>query len=187
MFSDLLWWPPQGQASSGHNVLYDQFFSPNSRALLPTFPANCPDGPRFAQVGSHFAQNTAPNLFFTQPSHIPFKDMYLHKTPQSPPQNTPFSGLHLKVGKLYSGQNVWKVGKTFPEVGKFFFSYVSWNENAHQNICWCLLHHVLYHGKSGSALYCAWHLRSAHLQNLGKISFSLITLWSWFKHWFTLR
>ena len=33
---------------------------------------------------------------------------------------------------------------------------------------------------SCSALNCAWHLRSAHLQNLGHMSFSLLTLWSCF-------
>ena len=29
---------------------------PNSRALLPTFRTDCPDGSHFAQMGSHFAQ-----------------------------------------------------------------------------------------------------------------------------------
>ena len=38
-----------------------EFFLPNSRALLPTFRTNCPDGSHFAQMGSNFAQNTTTN------------------------------------------------------------------------------------------------------------------------------
>ena len=67
-------------------------------------------------------------LFFTQPSHIPFRDMYtcVYKKTQSPTQNPPFPGLNLKVGKMNvlwaiwtpSGQKVWKVGNFFLEVGK---------------------------------------------------------------------
>ena len=64
--------------------------------------------------------------------------MYVHKTPPTPPQNTPFSGLNLKVGKTnyclcnldptgHCGQNIWKVGKTFLEVGKKkLFMYVEY-------------------------------------------------------------
>ena len=92
----------------------------NSRALLPTIHTNCPDW-------SHFAQNLTrgvsfcpeyhtQSLFFTQPAHTPFGDIDLHKTPQSPPQNTPFPVLNLKVGKMGdldpshpTRQNVWKV------------------------------------------------------------------------------
>ena len=33
-------------------------------------------------------------------SYTPFGDMYVHKTPQSPLQKTPFPGLNLKVGKM---------------------------------------------------------------------------------------
>ena len=36
---------------------------------------------------------------FTQPSQTPFRDIYVHKTPPTPPQNTHFSGLNLKVAK----------------------------------------------------------------------------------------
>ena len=39
-------------------------------------------------------------MFFTQLSHTPFWDMYMHKIPPSPPKNTPFLGLNLKVGKM---------------------------------------------------------------------------------------
>ena len=38
-----------------------EFFSPNSRALFPTFRTNSPDGSQFAHMGSHFAHNTTPN------------------------------------------------------------------------------------------------------------------------------
>ena len=58
-----------------------------------------PDGSQFAQMGSHFAQITTPNPC-TQPSHTPVGDMYIPKTPPTPPQNTPFPGLNLKVGKM---------------------------------------------------------------------------------------
>ena len=40
---------------------HDGIFLPNSRALLPTFRANCPDGSHFAQMGSDFAQKTTTN------------------------------------------------------------------------------------------------------------------------------
>ena len=39
--------------------MVDIFF-PISRALLPIFHTNCPDGSHFAQMGSHFAQNATP-------------------------------------------------------------------------------------------------------------------------------
>ena len=68
-------------------------------------------------------------LFFTQPSQTSFRDMYLHTTPPSPPQNKPFPGLNLKAGKMnYCLCNLdpkwanvwkqWKVGKTFLDVSK---------------------------------------------------------------------
>ena len=40
---------------------------PNSRALLPIFRTNCPDGSHFAQMGSHFAQSATPNPSFSWP------------------------------------------------------------------------------------------------------------------------
>ena len=39
-------------------------------------------------------------LFLTHPSQTPFGDTYIHKTPPIPPQNTPFPGLKLRVGKM---------------------------------------------------------------------------------------
>ena len=64
-----------------------EFFSPNARAFLPTFRTNCPEG-------SHLAQKTVPNP-------IVYWDMYIHKTPPTPPKNTLFPGPELE-----SGQNV---------------------------------------------------------------------------------
>ena len=39
-----------------------EFVLPNSRACLPTFRTNCPDGSHFAQMGSYFAQKTTTSL-----------------------------------------------------------------------------------------------------------------------------
>ena len=92
---------------------------PNSRALLPTFPRNCPDGSQFCPDGVSFCLEYHPqSLLFTQQSHP--------KTPPSPTQDTPFPGLNLKVGKMKfslgnwtpSGRHVWKVVNTFLEVSK---------------------------------------------------------------------
>ena len=43
------------------STLMIEFFLPTSRALLPTFHTNCPDGSHFAQMGPHFVQNTTTN------------------------------------------------------------------------------------------------------------------------------
>ena len=56
----LLCWP---QASL--RVWMIEFFFPNSRALLPIFHTNCPDGSLFAQMGSHFVQNTASPVLYS--------------------------------------------------------------------------------------------------------------------------
>ena len=53
-----------------YSVMIECFF-PNSRALLPTFHTNCPDGSRFAQMGSHFAQNAISNLCSLLSRHTP--------------------------------------------------------------------------------------------------------------------
>ena len=110
--------------------LYDMinFLFPNSRALLPTFRTNCPDGSHFFQIGTHFAQNTTTNPCSLLSSHTLLLGICTY-TKKAPPQNTPFSGLILKVGKwtivwakwTATGQNVSKVGKTFLEVGNFFY------------------------------------------------------------------
>ena len=54
----------------------------------------CPDGVSFCPE-YHFQP-----LFFTQPSHAPFGDMYIRKKNPNPPPNTPIPGLNRKVGKL---------------------------------------------------------------------------------------
>ena len=114
--------------------LYDMinFLFPNSRALLPTFRTNCPDGSHFFQIGTHFAQNTTTNPCSLLSSHTLLLGICTY-TKKAPPQNTPFSGLILKVGKwtivwakwTATGQNVSKVGKTFLEVGKNFL-FILW-------------------------------------------------------------
>ena len=73
---------------------------PNSRAILPTFRTNCPDGVSFCPDGVSFCPEYHQQpLFFTQLSQTPLGEMYVHKTPPTAPQNTPFPGLILRVGK----------------------------------------------------------------------------------------
>ena len=57
--------------------------------ILPRQVSFCPDGVSFCP------QHHSQPMFFTQQSHTPFLDMYLHKIPQNPPQNTCFPGLNL--------------------------------------------------------------------------------------------
>ena len=52
------------------------------------------------------------SLFFTQHPHTSFRDMYVHKTPPSPPKN-PFSWPELE-----SGQNEMSSGQFRPQLGK---------------------------------------------------------------------
>ena len=64
--------------------------------------------------GLIFQEYHPQSLFFTQPSHTPVGDIYIHKTPPTPgtpsqilDQKTPFPGLNLKVGKMnYSLDNL---------------------------------------------------------------------------------
>ena len=49
------------------------------------------------RMGLILPRTPLPTLFFTQQLHIPFGDMYTHKTPPTPPKNAPFPGL--KSGK----------------------------------------------------------------------------------------
>ena len=56
---------------------------PNSRALLPTFLTKCLDGVSFCPDGVSFCPKYHHQLLiFTLPSHTPFEDMYIHKTPR---------------------------------------------------------------------------------------------------------
>ena len=69
-------------------------------------------------------------LFFAQLSQTPFWNMYKHETPPTPPQNTIFPGLKLKVGKINCclGKmdpvlaKCLKIGQFFLEVGKKKYS-----------------------------------------------------------------
>ena len=107
------------------------FLPRNSRALLPTFCTDCPDGSHFAQMGSHFFTIPPPTPAFYSAVTNPFRDMYVHKTPPTSPQNTHFPGLNLKVGKkkchLGKMDHNWakclKSSKTVLEVGKKKNSY----------------------------------------------------------------
>ena len=103
-----------------------EFFSPNSRALLPTS-----DGSHFAQMarGSSFAQKTTTSPCSLLSSHKPLARIHTYTKHPQPHQKTPlFPGLNLKVGKMnYHLGNFepnWakclKVGKPFLEVGKKF-------------------------------------------------------------------
>ena len=75
---------------------------------MPNVSTNCPVGSHFAQMGSHFAQNTTTNLCSSLSRHNPQNLCFLHschkphltKHPQCPTQNTPFPDLNLKVGKI---------------------------------------------------------------------------------------
>ena len=76
--------------------------------------------PRWSLILPRIPTPTVTNPYSLLSSHTPFCDMYIHKTPQ----NTPFPGLNLKLGKMnYSLGNLdskWakNLGKTFLEVGK---------------------------------------------------------------------
>ena len=68
-----------------------EFCFPNSRALLPIFRINCPDGSYFAQMGSHLAQNTTINPYSLLSRHNPLLRIcrYL-KRPQPHPKTPLF-------------------------------------------------------------------------------------------------
>ena len=72
--------------------MIDFFFKlPNSRALLQTFRTNCPDGSHFAQLGSHFAQNTTTNLCSLLSRHEPLSGIctYTKHSQTNPKTVTP--------------------------------------------------------------------------------------------------
>ena len=106
-------------ASTGPALSNDWIFPPNSRALLPTFR---PDGSHFAQMGSHFVQNTTTNPCSLLSHHKPLGGIcrYL-KHPQLHPKTPHFLAWTWKWAKWTTvcakwtptGQNVWKVDKPF--------------------------------------------------------------------------
>ena len=70
----------------------------------------------FCQDGASFCLEYYPHpLFFTQQSHTPFKDMYVHKTPVKPSPKHPFSWPELECG-----QNELSSGQFGPQLGKMF-------------------------------------------------------------------
>ena len=75
-----------------------------TQAPLPFFCTNCPHGSHFAQMASHFAQNTTPNPHSFLSRHAPLswtcKSLSTKNSPKPTHKNTPFSGLNLKVGKI---------------------------------------------------------------------------------------
>ena len=92
-----------GKESAKRDILFFRIFLPNSRAFLPTFRTNCPCGSHFAQIGSHFAQKTTPTpVLYSTVTHLFWGYIRAQNSPNlaSPPQNTPFPGLNLKVGKM---------------------------------------------------------------------------------------
>ena len=103
-----------------------EFFPPNSRHFCPLFVQIAQMGLIFAQMGSHFAQihseyHPKP-LFFTQHSHIPFRDTLLKQNTPKPTPKHPFSWPELEIGQneLLSGQFRPKLGKMFEKWAKLF-------------------------------------------------------------------
>ena len=91
------------------------WWPPPSRALLPTFCTNCPDGPLFARMVVHFAQNTTPIPCSLLSSHTLLLGICMHtKHPNSIPKH-PFSWPELQSGQieLPSGQNETHLGNVY--------------------------------------------------------------------------
>ena len=101
-----------------------KFLSPNSTALMPTFLTNCPDGSHSVQMGSHFAQNTTPSPCSLLRRNTSLLGICMYTKDPNPTPKHPYSWPELKKKtKVWAtwtptGQNVWKVDKTFLEVGK---------------------------------------------------------------------
>ena len=86
-------WHVRDSAFHFWNCLMLEFLSPNSRALLPIFRTNCPDGSHFAQMGSHFAQITTHNPCSLLSPSTPLSGICTHtEHPQAHPNTvTPLS------------------------------------------------------------------------------------------------
>ena len=116
------------------------FFSPILEHFFPLFVQIAQMGLILPKWVSFFPEYHPHPLFFTQPSHTPYRYMYLHNTPPSPPQNTPLHDLNLKVGKMnYSLGNldpIWakglKSGQNFSRSGQNYFTHLG------QGGCWTL-------------------------------------------------
>ena len=98
-----------------YNAIIIEFFSPNSRGLLPTFRTNCPDGSHFALMGSHCALNATPNPCSLLNRHAPLSGIYTYtKHHQTHPKH-PFSWTELE-----SGQNELPFVQPESQLGKMF-------------------------------------------------------------------
>ena len=126
---------PPAPSCPGKGRKMIEFFPPNFRlkfrALLPIFRTNCPDGSHFAQMGLNLPRwGLIPEyhlqpMFFSQPSHAPFGDIYVHKTNPTPPHPRflAWTGMQAKWTNIWakwdpnweiclkSGQNVSRRGR----------------------------------------------------------------------------
>ena len=123
-----------------------EFFLPNSRALLPTFRTNCPDGSHFAQMGSNFAQNTTTNPCSLLSVTIAFRWYAQTRNTPSPTPKHPFSWPDFESGKmnycLGKLDPIWakclKSGQNFSRSAQFFlFIFIYMNEYTNEFI-WLL-------------------------------------------------
>ena len=92
-------------------------------------------------------------LFLTHPSQTPFGDTYIHKTPPIPPQNTPFPGLKLRLGKMN-----YCLGKMDPNWAK----YLKNGQNFLERQCEGPIFQIWYLDKSGlcpGQIHCLHWLR----------------------------
>ena len=154
--------------------------------------------PRWGNIGVLFCPDPHPQpLFLTLQSHTPFGDMYVHKTPQSPPQNTHFAGLNLKVGKMnYHLDNLdpkrakcLKSGQIFSRSWqKKWFMVLSPDYSVTPGVNHWLLHSSYDSGLLGPTSRAledpAWREKSSNTTRLSD--------WSWVKlafkeHWFQVR
>ena len=94
---------------------------PNSRARLPIFHTNSPDGSHFAQMGSLFAQNTIPHPCSLFSNHTLLLGIYTYTEHPQPHPKTPlilaWTWKWVKWNTIWAiwtptGQNVWKVIKS---------------------------------------------------------------------------
>ena len=123
-----------------------EFFFHHSRALLPTFHTNCPDGSNFTQMGAEGLilpriPSLTPVLYSTV-TH-PFQGYTWTQNIPNPQTRTPlFLACTWKWAKWITiwatwtpaGQYVWKVDKTFLELGNFFSFYPDPSEPKQQRL-----------------------------------------------------
>ena len=156
-----------------------ELFLPNSRALLPTFRTNCPDGSHFAQTGSHFSQIPPPTSVPYSALTRPFVG---YVRTQSTPNPTPKHSFFLAwTGKWAKWTTIWakwdpnwaiclKSGqKTFLVAGK---------KRYHLSIC-CLMEtkNHLYRIEKSLPLELGWELHRVRVMNLFYFEIQVMNLW----------